>query len=153
MVPLGWVIGAPLLGYLSDRIGLRKPVLISGIVLALASLLTIVYASDLLPPYLVALLFGIGSGAAMIPYSMIKEVNPDSVKGSATGAMNFLVFSFSAFLAPVFGSVLVHLSDGHQMTLETFQRADLVWVGAIVLALILTLFVRETGSAVRKSAG
>jgi hypothetical protein len=39
------------------------------------------------------------------------------------------------------------------MTLQTFQRADLVWVGAIVLALILTLFVRETGSAVRKSAG
>ena len=153
MVPLGWVIGAPLLGYLSDRIGLRKPVLVSGIVLALASLLTIVYAPDLLPPYLVALLFGIGSGAAMIPYSMIKEVNPDSVKGSATGAMNFLVFSFSAFLAPVFGGVLVHLSDGHPMTLETFQRADLVWVGAIVLALILTLFVRETGSAARKSAG
>jgi MFS family permease len=153
MVPLGWVIGAPLLGYISDRIGLRKPVLISGIVLALASLIAIVYASDLLPPHLAGLLFGIGSGAAMIPYSMIKEVNPDNVKGSATGAMNFLVFSFSAFLAPVFGGVLVHLSGGHQMTLQTFQHADLVWVGAIVLALILTLFVRETGSAARKTAG
>src|SRR5216684_9033753 len=94
MVPLGWVIGAPLLGYLSDRIGLRKPVLIGGILLALASLLAIVYAPGLLPPYVGGLLFGIGSGAAMIPYSMIKEVNPDNVKGSATGAMNFLVFSF-----------------------------------------------------------
>jgi len=27
----------------------------------------------------------------MIPYSIIKEVNPDHAKGSATGAMNFLV--------------------------------------------------------------
>ena len=153
MVPLGWVIGAPLLGFLADRIGRRKPVLIGGILLALASLVSIVYAPGLLSPYLAALLFGIGSGAAMIPYSMIKEVNPDNVKGSATGAMNFLVFSFSAFLAPVFGGVLVHLSGGHQLTLQTFQHADLVWVGAIVMAFILTLFLRETGSAARKKAG
>jgi MFS family permease len=99
------------------------------------------------------LLFGIGSGAAMIPYSMIKEVNPDNVKGSATGAMNFLVFSFSAFLAPAFGGVLVKLSGGHQMNLQTFQHAHLIWVAAIVLAFILTLFLRETGSAARKKAG
>ena len=32
MIPLGWVIGAPLLGYLADRIGRRKPVLLGGIV-------------------------------------------------------------------------------------------------------------------------
>jgi MFS family permease len=153
MVPLGWVIGAPLLGYLSDRIGLRKPVLIGGIVLALAAFLGIVYAPGLLPPYVGGLLFGIGSGAAMIPYSMIKEVNPDNVKGSATGAMNFLVFSFSAFLAPAFGGVLVKLSGGHQMNLQTFQHAHLIWVAAIVLAFILTLFLRETGSAARKKAG
>ena len=37
MVPLGWVIGAPLLGYLADRIGRRKPVLLGGVVLMLLS--------------------------------------------------------------------------------------------------------------------
>jgi MFS family permease len=151
MVPLGWVIGAPLFGYVADRIGLRKPVLLGGITLMLVSFIAIVYAPGLLPPYLGGLAFGIGSGAAMIPYTIIKEVNPDRVKGSAAGAMNFLVFSLSAFLAPVFGLVLVHVSGGRPLTLATFQAVDLVWGAAIILSLVLTLFLRETGAAARSA--
>ncbi len=149
MVPLGWVIGAPLLGYLADWQGRRKPVLMGGIVLMLISGIGVVYLHQYLPPYVGGLLFGVGSGAAMIPYTMIKEVNPDNVKGSATGAMNFLVFSFSAFLAPVFGFVLLRFSDAKPRTLETFHAAYIFWGGAIVLSLILTFFLRETGEAAK----
>jgi MFS family permease len=149
MVPLGWVIGAPLLGYLADRIGRRKPVLVGGIVLMLLSIVAIVYLPALLPPYVGGLLFGIGSGAAMIPYTMVKEVNPENVKGSAAGAMNFLVFVLSAFVAPLFGLALMRLSGGMPLTLQTYQHADLIWVGAIVLSLVLTLFLRETGTGAR----
>ncbi len=151
MVPLGWVIGCPLLGYIADRIGRRKPVLFGGMILMLVSLIAIVYTHGILPPYVGGLAFGIGSGAAMIPYSIIKEVNPDKVKGSATGAMNFLVFSFSAFLAPVFGLTLSRLSGGQPLTLETFREGDLIWVAGIVLSIILTLFLRETGAAARSA--
>jgi MFS family permease len=147
MVPLGWVIGAPLLGFLADRIGRRKPVLIAGIVLMLMSGVGIAYLSAFIPPYIGGLLFGIGSGAAMIPYAMIKEANPDNVKGSATGAMNFLVFSLSAFLAPVFGLALMRFSGGRPLILENFHQADFIWVGAIILSFILTFLLRETGAA------
>ena len=150
-VALGWVIGAPLLGYIADRIGRRKPVLFGGIVVMLLALYGVVYMPGVLPHYVAGLTFGIASGAAMIPYSMIKEVNPDNVKGSATGAMNFLVFSLSAFVAPAFGLELSRLSGGQPMTLSVFQKADLIWVGAIVLAFILTLFLRETGVAGRSA--
>jgi MFS family permease len=146
MVPLGWVIGAPLLGYLADRVGRRKPVLLAGIILMLISGVGITYLSPFIPPYIGGLIFGIGSGAAMIPYTMIKEANPDNVKGSATGAMNFLVFSLSAFLAPVFGFALMHLSGGKTLTLENFQQADTIWAAAILLSLVLTFFLRETGT-------
>ncbi len=145
MVPLGWVIGAPLLGYLADRIGLRKPILLAGIVLMLLSGVAIVYLNGLVPPYLGGLAFGIGSGAAMIPYTIIKEANPDNVKGSATGAMNLMVFSFSACLAPVFGIALMRFSGGKPLVLANFQEADSIWVGAIVLSFILSFFLRETG--------
>jgi len=152
MVPLGWVIGAPLLGYLADRLGRRKPVLLAGTVLMLISGVCITYLNASIPPYIGGLVFGIGSGAAMIPYTMIKEANPDHVKGSATGAMNFLVFSLSALLAPVFGFALMHLSGGKTLTLENFQQADTILVAAIVLSLVLTFFLRETGAGAKHVA-
>ncbi|SNB62279.1 Sugar phosphate permease [Arboricoccus pini] len=148
MVPLGWVIGCPLLGYIADKIGRRKPVLIGGAILMLAAAAIIVYLPHLAPPYVLGLVLGIGSGAAMIPYSMIKEVNPDEVKGSATGAINFLVFTFSALLAPAYGWLLNYLTDEGARTLGTFQEASVVGMASIVIAIILSCFIRETGAAV-----
>jgi len=105
----------------------------------------LVYLPGVAPPYLLGLLLGIGSGAAMIPYSIIKEVNPDDVKGSATGAINFLVFTLSALLAPAYGWLLNSLADGGKLTLLVFQNASSVGVGGILLAIVLSFFVRETG--------
>ena len=49
---------------------------------------------------------GIASGAAMLPYTVIKEANPPAVSGTATGVVNFLNFTFSALLGPVFAGLL-----------------------------------------------
>lgn len=154
MIPLGWVIGCPLLGYISDRIGRRKPVLIGGATLMLIASASILYLpAGFAPPYLFGLLLGIGSGAAMIPYSIIKEVNADNVKGSATGAINFLVFTFSALLTPVFGYLLARMAMGGALTLPIFQAAGAWLLGGIVLAIGLALLILETGPKGRQAAG
>lgn len=145
MVPLGWVIGCPLLGYLADRIGRRKPVLLGGALLMFLAAAITVYLPHAMPPYLMGLLLGIGSGAAMIPYTIIKEVNPDEVKGSATGAINFLVFTLSALLAPAYGWLLNHLSEGGKLTLGVFQSASAAGLAGTLLAMVLACFLRETG--------
>src|SRR5580765_2933909 len=65
MVPLGWIIGCPLLGFASDRLGRRKPVIAAGAVVLLLCLAWILYgATNLLPPYVLGLVAGIASGAA-----------------------------------------------------------------------------------------
>ena len=153
MVPLGWVIGCPVLGYIADHFGRRKPVLIGGAAVMLLASLVILYAPHgIVPPYLAGLLLGVGSGAAMIPYTIIKEVNSDEVKGSATGAINFLVFTLSALMAPTYGWVLDKLSDGSGLRIEVFQKAGLIGVSGIVLAIFLSFFIRETGTAMVKQS-
>lgn len=148
MVPLGWVIGCPILGYISDSIGRRKPVVLCSIIAMLIAGGVIVYMPGILPNYVMGLLLGIASGAAMIPYSMIKEVNPDEVKGTATGVINFIVFVTSAIVTNLFSMLIRYLkeTEGGQLNLHVFQSADLVFVGGLALAFILTLIVRETGS-------
>ena len=117
----------------------------------LAALAIYYLPPETFPPYVLAFLLGFGSGAAMIPYSTIKEVNPDHAKGSATGAMNFIVFVLSALLAPVYGWWLQKLANGGPLTEDVFSMAGSVYVAAIVLAVIATVFLRETGSARREA--
>jgi MFS family permease len=151
-VAIGWVFGCPILGYVADRIGRRKPVVLGGAALMLLATLAIFYLPpETFPPYLLGFLLGFGSGAAMIPYSIIKEVNPDHAKGSATGAMNFLVFVMTALAAPAIGWWMQKLAGGAALTEDVFVTAGSVYVAAIVVAAILTLFLKETGSAVRNA--
>jgi len=113
MVPMGWIIGCPLLGFISDRLGRRKPVIVAGAVVLLGCVAWILYGpADVLPPYVLGLVTGIASGAAMLPYTVIKEANAPNLAGTATGVVNFLNFTFSALLGPVFGSLLLRAAAG-----------------------------------------
>jgi MFS family permease len=154
-VPFGWIIGCPLLGFLSDRIGRRRPVIIASALVLIACLAWILYGpTDVFPPYVLGIVSGIVSGAAMLPYTVIKEANPPEMSGTATGVVNFLNFTFSALLGPVFGTILMTVSGGaSRMSLEHYQTAFEPLLYGVGLAIILTVFLRETGPAVRRSAG
>jgi MFS family permease len=151
MVPLGWIIGCPLLGFISDRIGRRKPVIASGAIVLFACLVWILYGRvNLLPPYVLGLIAGVASGAAMLPYTVIKEANPPTMSGTATGVVNFLNFTFSALLGPVFAWLLVTVSGGAStMTLDHYQMAFQPLLYGVALAVVLTLLLKETGPAAR----
>jgi MFS family permease len=151
-VPLGWIIGCPLLGFMSDRIGRRKPVILTGASVLLACLAWILYGPvGVFPPYVLGLVAGLASGAAMLPYTVIKEANPPDMSGTATGVVNFLNFTFSALLGPVFGWILVAVSGGAAtMALEHYQTAFEPLLYGVGVAIVLTLLLKETGPAVRK---
>jgi MFS family permease len=152
-VPFGWIIGCPLLGFISDRLGRRKPVIIGGALVLLSCLAWILFGPvNVLPAYMLGLLTGIASGAAMLPYTVIKEANPPQYSGTATGVVNFLNFTFSALLGPVFASVLMKVSgETSQIELYHFRIAFLPLLFGVAIAIVLTFILKETGKRVIKS--
>ena len=153
-VPFGWIIGCPLLGWLSDRIGRRKPVIIGAAAVLLVALAFALYGpADLFPPYSIALLAGIASGAAMIPYTVIKEANRPEHSGTATGVINFINFSLTALFGPLFAARLVRISEGAaERELADYQATFMPMLIGVALAIGLTLLLRETGPKSRKAA-
>ncbi len=147
MIPLGWVVGCPLMGWMSDRIGRRKPVIIGGAVIMALTALTAVPERPLIPLIFGMFIFGVASGAAMIPYSVIKEVNPDEVKGSATGAINFLVFGITAAMGPYFAHLFAKSLETTTNHLAHFQQTIWFWIACCIAAAIVSMFLRETGPA------
>lgn len=150
-VPFGWIIGCPLLGFISDRIGRRKPVIIGSALVLLVCLAWILYGkTGVFPPYVIGLVAGLASGAAMLPYTVIKEANPPQFGGTATGVVNFLNFTFSALLGPVFGWILLRVSGGAaRMELSHYQAAFQPLLFGVAIAIVLALLLKETGPAAR----
>ena len=149
MIPLGWVIGCPLLGWLADRLGRRKPVLLAGAALMALVGAQLAFLPSLLPAQWSCLLFGVFSGAAMIPYTIIKEVNPDEVKGSATGAINFLTFAVTAGIGPLFAHVVGKKFDAGDHFAH-FQSSAVFWLVCIAAAIGMSFLLPETGPAAKK---
>jgi MFS family permease len=152
-IPLGWMIGCPLLGFISDRLGRRKPVIFGGTIMLLAVVTWVLFGNpEILRGHTVGILMGIASGAAMLPYTIIKEANPPELGGTATGVINFLNFTFSALLGPVFGARLVEMPEGDSdLALAHYQAGFKPLLYGIIVALILTFFLKETGSARRET--
>jgi hypothetical protein len=88
----------------------------------------------------------------MIPYTVIKEANPPELGGTATGVVNFLNFTLSALLGPVFGARLLNVPTGDpKLALAYYQAGFKPLLYGILAALVLALILRETGPASRKT--
>lgn len=133
----GWIIGAPLMGLISDHARNRKYTMAAGILLTLILTSIILYIPNL-PTYVLytsMLLIGIFSGAELIAIAYTCEVNPVDAKGAAIGVTNFIIFSFSALLAPLVG-VLLNWAQNY--------KAGLALIPIFLLAgFIAILFARE----------
>jgi hypothetical protein len=64
--------------------------------------------------------------------------------------VNFLNFTFSALLSPVFARRLLDVSGGAPMTIAHSQTTFQPLLYGVVLAIVFTLFLEETGPAARR---
>jgi sugar phosphate permease len=108
MLLIFYAIGGLLMGFLSDRIGLRKPVLLAGSVLALFCWAPILFLSNLPVWLLMALVIAVGltSGSVIIGFAFAKESVPSRFAGTISGVYNMGSIVGAMFLQPAIGVIL-----------------------------------------------
>ena len=152
---VGIMVGAPGLGFLSDRILQRRrlPVVVSTGVVFAAFLLWALWNGGK-PPlgvlYLLCFLIGFGNGSVFITYACIKDIVRPSVQGTSLGLLNMAAFVGPAITQPLFGYILDLGWRGEMMEgvrlypLEAFQQG--LWICCLLAALgfLGALLMKET---------
>ncbi len=149
---VGYMIGAPLYGFASDRLGSRKkPAATSFIFYCLAWGIIAAWPGLLSPVLLYAVSFFIGFGTPgnVLTFSMAREASSPGNTGLVTAMVNTGVFAGMAILQPLFGYVLDLgweglIIDGARIyTLEAYRLGFLICFLFGLMALVITLIYRE----------
>ena len=159
---LGFIIGAPLMGYVSDRLRRRKFPMLFGAIGAALVMMAILYIPGLTEHQIQNLMFLLGLlySAQAIVFAVGRELSPGEAAGTAMAVTNMIVMLGAMLLQPLVGklldfSLLTHLGDGavageslnniqKLYSMADFQFALSVIPLGILIAAILTFFLKET---------
>lgn len=157
MLFLGMLVGSPVLGALSDRLGQRRVIMRWG-GLCLLACMAYWLLGPLLPlSALCVLWFGVGfaSSAQVLAYPMVAERNPPALTATAVSVVSMSCIGLGAVFEPWFGRLLDWHWQHHVVTMQAAGRSRLylttdyhfaAWslVAVVAVALLLTLQLRES---------
>lgn len=165
---LGFTLGAPLMGYISDRLERRKFPMFLGASGAVVVMLTILYFPGLTELNIQILMFVLGLlySAQAIVFAVGRELSPGEAAGTAMAITNMIVMLGALLLQPLVGYLLdyslsartgsaeltgVVVDNVHKLySLGDYQFALAVIPFGIFLAAVLTFFLKETYAHVDK---
>ena len=159
---LGFTIGAPTMGFISDKLKRRKLPMLIGASGAAIVMMMILYLPGLNVNSLSVLMFLLGLlySVQSIVFAVGREVSPKEAAGTAIAMTNMIVMIGAMFLQPLVGRMLDwslisrdHAISFHGLPVDKMQQlytaADyrfalsIIPLG-IVIAAILTFFLKET---------
>ena len=150
MIYFGWIIGGPIIGYYSDKMKRRVPLILFT---SFISLIMIAFAIYVPMPfwayYIVMIVAGIFLAGELLSYSLAIDLNKFEAKGSAVAFTNFIVFIGASISQPLVGYILDSLWEGRiaqgvpLYSIENFKIALLTFPISLILCLLVTLLIRE----------
>ncbi len=149
---LGLAVGTLLAGWISDHLGVRKPVVIASAAIYLLAWLALIYVPWQPGPLamLLFMLIGLTGGGFVITYPCAKEVIQPALSGMAISLVNTGLFLGAAIMQPLFGWVLDLGWDGRMAQginlyqWHNYQNAMLLMLGFALVALLSTFCIKET---------
>jgi MFS family permease len=152
LVFLGWLLGAPLTGWISDKMRQRRLPLMLGCLLSVIAITWVIYvpATPLFIVESLLFLFGVFSSIEVVCFAIGREMSPRHVSGAAVSFVNLLVMFGGLIFQPLVGKILdiywrghlvngIRVYDGH-----TFQLALSVIPVAIIVGILLSVILRES---------
>jgi sugar phosphate permease len=151
LIFIGWVFGGPVSGWLSDRIGRRKPIMIASACCGLMIMLLLIYYPnlDLKLVYMLLFLFGFTNTGVAIAYALSTELHDRIVVGTAIAFTNMTSIFVGAVFQPMVGRLVDHVSGSRGYHVESLLLSDFQFGLQILplcsfMALILACMVKET---------
>ncbi len=152
MVFLGWLIGAPTSGWLSQRLRSRRNLLIWGSLFSTVFFLVILIHPHL-PPLLMGVLlflFGLSSSAQILCFVVGRDYVNVKLAATAAGVINMLVMLSGMILQPVMSHMLDAAWHGAMQnglrfySVADFQVAMIILPIASIVSAVLAFFMRES---------
>jgi MFS family permease len=156
MLFFGSIIGSPLAGWFSDRIGKRRLPMMIGSLLSFVVVLAIIFVAHLSILLLLILFFllGVVVGAQSLSYPTITELNSPVVTGSANSIISLVYMASGFIFQPLFGW-LMGLNWNHVLvnniplySVNDFRTAMLIMPVAFLVSFIAAYFIKETSCEV-----
>lgn len=151
LIFIGWGISGPLTGWISDKIGLRKPLMIISAIfgLILSSVFVFYPFKSTSMAYLIFFAFGFTNTGVAIAYAVATEIQESKVLGTAIAFTNMISIFVGALMQPLVG-YLVDLAAGSRaynvetLSITDFQFGLQILPISSLIALILAFTIKET---------
>lgn len=152
LIFIGFAVGAPLFGWLSDWLGQRRVVMFWGTLASLLSITAVIYTPGLSYGMLSFLLFffGFAISTFLLCFTMIREINTPFLAATAIGFMNAFDAFFGAFSDPLTGKFLDFkwagkMVDGARVfSVEAYKSAFLTLPIYLLISLLVLFLIKET---------
>jgi len=149
MVGVGTIFGAPVIGYLSDRVfRTRKWFLILGGIGFTATIYPLAFHTGSMSVgdlYLVSFMFGFFGGAGPVVYAYIKEIFPLRITGMATSIVNVFPFFGGALFQVIMGYLMDTVgSQNGSYPVEAYAISFQFCFVASLIATAMLFFIKES---------
>lgn len=142
---VGYALGCPLLGFLSDIFERRKIILSICSFFALISTLMILYLNSKLPLQIAFFLLGVSASGQSIGFATIGEQFKKQFIAVGFGLNNAVITTISAINAPAIGLFLDKASGGGVVSLQNYLFVFNIFILMAILTIVLSVFfVKET---------
>ena len=147
VLTFGVALGGPAMGWISDRVGRIKPILLASSFLYTLMWVYVLFVAGGKPPfalnYVIYFMLGFISIAFLLCVNNLKQVNDPAVSGIAAGVLNTAGFGGTALLNSFVGRMLERVTPGPIYSLAAYRFAFSTFVVLSLIALLAVNFVKE----------